>query len=144
MLSTKWGPFCSDSNVLRKPWEDFIIGYANVDLFDERFGLGLDLKLQSWSWNWSWSWYSGDLPELELELELKPPELELELIFWRFAGVGVGVDTSGVGVGVELILWSWPQPCSQGSNWQYTSVGSDNGLALTRWQAIIWINIGYR
>ena len=31
MLSAKWGPFCSDSNVLRKPWEDFIIGYANVD-----------------------------------------------------------------------------------------------------------------
>ena len=40
MLSAKWGPFCSDSNmsnVLRKPWEDFIIGYANVDLFDPRF-----------------------------------------------------------------------------------------------------------
>ena len=33
MLSAKWGPFCSDSNVLRKPWEDFIIDYANVDLF---------------------------------------------------------------------------------------------------------------
>ena len=38
MLSAKWGPFCSDSNVLRKPWEDFIIGYANVDLFDQDLG----------------------------------------------------------------------------------------------------------
>ena len=38
MLSAKLGPFCSESNVLRKPWEDFIIGYANVDLFDPRFG----------------------------------------------------------------------------------------------------------
>ena len=38
MLSEKWGPFCSDSNVLRKPWEDFIIGYANVDLFDQDLG----------------------------------------------------------------------------------------------------------
>ena len=35
---SKMGAFCSDSNVLRKPWEDFIIGYANVDLFDRRFG----------------------------------------------------------------------------------------------------------
>ena len=38
MLSAKWGPFCSDSNVLRKPWEDFIIGYANVDLFYQDLG----------------------------------------------------------------------------------------------------------
>ena len=38
MLSAKWGPFCSDSNVLRKPWEDFIIGYANVDLFGQDLG----------------------------------------------------------------------------------------------------------
>ena len=38
MLSAKWGPFCSDSTVLRKPWEDFIIGYANVDLFDQDLG----------------------------------------------------------------------------------------------------------
>ena len=38
MLSAKWGPFCSDSNVLRKPFEDFIIGYANVDLFDQDLG----------------------------------------------------------------------------------------------------------
>ena len=27
-----------------------------------------------------------------------------------------------------------------GSNWQYASIGSDNGLALCRRQAIIWIN----
>ena len=31
---------------------------------------------------------------------------------------------------------------SQGSNKQYSSIGSDNGLALTRQQAIIWTNDG--
>ena len=30
--------------------------------------------------------------------------------------------------------------CSLGSNWQYVSIGSDNGLAPSRWQAIIWTN----
>ena len=34
MLSAK----CSDSNVLKKTWEDFIIGYANVDLFVQDLG----------------------------------------------------------------------------------------------------------
>ena len=29
--------------------------------------------------------------------------------------------------------------CSLGSNWQYISIGSDNVLAPTMWQAIIWI-----
>ena len=32
--------------------------------------------------------------------------------------------------------------CSLGSNWQYDSIGSDNGLALKRRQAIIWSNVG--
>ena len=32
--------------------------------------------------------------------------------------------------------------CSQGTNWQYSSIGSDNGLATTRWQAIILTNDG--
>ena len=30
--------------------------------------------------------------------------------------------------------------CSQDSNLQYPSIGSDNGLAPVMWQAIIWIN----
>ena len=30
--------------------------------------------------------------------------------------------------------------CSEGSNQQYSSIGSDNGPALTRQQAIIWTN----
>ena len=36
--------------------------------------------------------------------------------------------------------------CSQGSNWQYASIGSDNGSAPNRRQAIIWTNddLGYR
>ena len=32
--------------------------------------------------------------------------------------------------------------CSPGSNWQYSSIGSDNGLAPTRRQTIIWTNDG--
>ena len=32
--------------------------------------------------------------------------------------------------------------CSLWSNWQYGSSGSDNGLAPTRRQAIIWISVG--
>ena len=32
--------------------------------------------------------------------------------------------------------------CSQGSNEQYSSIGSDNGLAPARRQAIIWTNDG--
>ena len=31
--------------------------------------------------------------------------------------------------------------CSLGSNWQYVSIGSDNGLAPSRRQAIIWTNV---
>ena len=27
------------------------------------------------------------------------------------------------------------------SSWQYSSIGSDNGLAPARWQAIIWTNL---
>ena len=30
--------------------------------------------------------------------------------------------------------------CSEGSNWQNASMGSDNALAPNRWQAIIWTN----
>ena len=33
--------------------------------------------------------------------------------------------------------------CSQGSNEQYSSNGSDNGLAPSRRQAIIWTNGGW-
>ena len=32
--------------------------------------------------------------------------------------------------------------CSQGSNEEYPNIGSDNGLAPTRRQAIIWTNDG--
>ena len=32
--------------------------------------------------------------------------------------------------------------CSQGSNVQYSGIGSDNDLAPTNWQAIIWTNDG--
>ena len=32
--------------------------------------------------------------------------------------------------------------CSLGSNWQYYSIGSVNGLVPNRWQAIIWSNGG--
>ena len=32
--------------------------------------------------------------------------------------------------------------CSSELNWQYGSIGSDNGLALIMQQAIIWTNVG--
>ena len=32
--------------------------------------------------------------------------------------------------------------CSLGSNWQYDSIGLDNGFVSTRRQAIIWTNDG--
>ena len=39
----------------------------------------------------------------------------------------------------------WPNfiaVCSQKSNWQYVRISSDNGLASTRQQAIIWTSVG--
>ena len=32
--------------------------------------------------------------------------------------------------------------CSQWCNWQYSIIGSDNGLAPVMWQAIIWTSDG--
>ena len=41
------------------------------------------------------------------------------------------------------INWNFLDVSSYGSNEQYSSKGSDNGLGPTRWQAIIWTNDGY-
>ena len=38
--------------------------------------------------------------------------------------------------------WNFIVLCSLEPNQQYSSIGSDNGLASTRWQAIIWTNAG--
>ena len=38
--------------------------------------------------------------------------------------------------------YNFTEICSLGSNWQYGSIGSDNGLAPNRRQAIIWTNDG--
>ena len=38
--------------------------------------------------------------------------------------------------------WNFAEVCSQGSNLQCSSIGSDNGLAPARRQAIIWSNDG--
>ena len=35
---------------------------------------------------------------------------------------------------------NFTEVCSQGSNWQYSKIGSDNGLAPNKRQAIIWTN----
>ena len=37
--------------------------------------------------------------------------------------------------------WNFTEVCSQGSNWQFSSIGSDNGLAPNRRQAVIWTNV---
>ena len=39
--------------------------------------------------------------------------------------------------------YNFTEICSQGSNLQYSSMGSDNGLVPARRQAIIWTNDGY-
>ena len=39
--------------------------------------------------------------------------------------------------------WNFTEVCSQGSNYLYSNIGSDNGLAPTRRQAIIWNNDTY-
>ena len=39
--------------------------------------------------------------------------------------------------------WDFTEICSQGSNQQYSSIGSINGLAPARQQVIIWTNAGY-
>ena len=39
--------------------------------------------------------------------------------------------------------YNFTEICSYGSNWQCPIIGSDNGLALTSQQAIIWTNDGY-
>ena len=36
--------------------------------------------------------------------------------------------------------YNFTDVCSQGANWQSSSIGLDNGLAPNRWQAIIWTN----
>ena len=36
--------------------------------------------------------------------------------------------------------YNFIEVCSQGSNWQYSSIGADNGLAPNRRQAITWTN----
>ena len=38
--------------------------------------------------------------------------------------------------------WDFIEVCLQRSNQQYSSIDSDNGLASTRQQAIIWANVG--
>ena len=36
--------------------------------------------------------------------------------------------------------WKFAEVCSQGSNWQYASIGLNNGFAPNRRPAIIWTN----
>ena len=40
--------------------------------------------------------------------------------------------------------YDFTEVCSEGSNLQYSSIGSDNGLAPARRQAIIWTNVHWR
>ena len=50
---------------------------------------------------------------------------------------------------VQFLEWkllnfksNFTEICSLGSNWQYGTIGSDNGLAPNRQQVIIWANVG--
>ena len=40
----------------------------------------------------------------------------------------------------DFWIWDMTEICSLGCNWQYVSIGSDNGLVPNRRQAIIWTN----
>ena len=39
--------------------------------------------------------------------------------------------------------WHFTEVCSSGTNWQLLIIGSGNGLALNRWQAITWTSDDY-
>ena len=41
---------------------------------------------------------------------------------------------------INMYDYNFTEVYSQGSNWQYFSIGLDNGLALNSRQAIIWTN----
>ena len=41
---------------------------------------------------------------------------------------------------VRIFISNFTEICSWGSNWQLVSIGSGNGLAPNRWQAITWSN----
>ena len=42
---------------------------------------------------------------------------------------------------MKIFEWVFIEICFLGSNWRYVSIGSDNGLAPSRRQAIIWTNV---
>ena len=44
--------------------------------------------------------------------------------------------------GIKYEDEAFSEVCFQGLNQQFSSIGSENGLALARWQAIIWTNDG--
>ena len=41
---------------------------------------------------------------------------------------------------VLILIKKFTEVCSQWSNWQNASIGSDNGMAPNRLQTIIWTN----
>ena len=43
---------------------------------------------------------------------------------------------------VLILIKKITEICSLGSNWQYSSIGSDNDFAQTRRQVVIWTNDG--
>ena len=41
-----------------------------------------------------------------------------------------------------ILISDFTETCSTGSNWQYVSIGADNGMVPYGWKAIIWNNDG--
>ena len=42
---------------------------------------------------------------------------------------------------MNFTYWDFTKVCSSGLNEWYSIIGLDNGLAPTRWQAIVWTNV---
>ena len=50
------------------------------------------------------------------------------------------MDFDLIKISIELKFHFVPQVCFPGVSWQYSNIGSDNGLAPNRQHAIIWTN----
>ena len=62
---------------------------------------------------------------------------------WDKIAANIWTTFSNASSLIYIVFWlKFHWNFSKGSNYQYSSIGSDNGLAPVRWQAIIWINDG--
>ena len=90
---------------------------------------------------WPWNWLSKILfgtPRGQWVKILRPWQDERHVTDYNFKRIFLNEN-------IWISIENFTEVCSQVSNWQYASIGSDNGLAPSRRQAIIWTNddLGY-